>query len=259
MFQVYYGDGNAMHTPWGLDLSQFKSRNVGIDKPFERSFGSIQKSLERGFGVNPETHVLSVQVVVNWEVEDEKWDLMVIKSTADWRQYIDAATERGWPLGMVIKLHKRAQLARAQDEDEDIPTQYMEAEKPDRAEDHVSEMEPQGVADEGERITRIVEEVEAEDHEAQQMEECVDSSDDEAYPVPTQWREQGFGNPVIQDGRCQEWEYRENEVVQGAKYKSIEALKDAVKNWAVSLRREFRVVKSGSKEYEVKCLKDGCP
>ena len=44
-----------LHTPWGLDLSQFKSRNVGIDKPFERTFGSIQKSLERGFGVNPET------------------------------------------------------------------------------------------------------------------------------------------------------------------------------------------------------------
>ena len=101
--------------------------------------------------------------------------------------------------------------------------------------------------------------MEAEDHEAQQMDECVDSSDDEAYPVPTQWREEGFGNPVIQDGRCQEWEYPENEVVQGAKYKTIEDVKDAVKRWAVSLRREFRVVKSGSKEYEVECLKDGCP
>ena len=95
MFQVYYGDGIPLHTPWGLDLSQFKSRNVRIDKPFERTFGSIQKSLERGFGVNPETHVLSVQVVVNWEVEAEKWDLMVIESTPDWRHYIDAATIRG--------------------------------------------------------------------------------------------------------------------------------------------------------------------
>ena len=72
MFQVYYGDGIPLHTPWGLDLSQFKIRNVGIDKPFERTFGSIQKSLERGFGVNPKTHVLSIQVVVNWVVEEEK-------------------------------------------------------------------------------------------------------------------------------------------------------------------------------------------
>ena len=39
----------------------------------------------------------------------------------------------------------------------------------------------------------------------------------------------------------------------------IEAVKDAVRLWAISLKREFRVVKSGSKEYEVKYVNDGCP
>ena len=38
---------------------------------------------------------------------------------------------------------------------------------------------------------------------------------------------------------------------RGAKYPSIEAVKNAVKLWAISLRKEFRVVKSSSKEYEV--------
>ena len=28
---------------------------------------------------------------------------------------------------------------------------------------------------------------------------------------------------------------------------------------AISLKREFTVVKSGSKEYEMKCVNDGCP
>jgi hypothetical protein len=41
------------------------------------------------------------------------------------------------------------------------------------------------VADEGERIPRIMDQMEAEDREAQEMEECGDSSDDEAYPVQT--------------------------------------------------------------------------
>ena len=50
----------------------------------------------------------------------------------------------------------------------------------------------------------------------------------------------------------------EDEVVQEAKYHSIEAVKDAVKLWAISLRKEFRVVKSSSKEYEVKCVNDDC-
>ena len=46
--------------------------------------------------------------------------------------------------------------------------------------------------------------------------------------------------------------------MQGAKYPSIEAVKDAVKLWAISLRNEFRVVKSSSKEYEVKCVNGDC-
>ena len=47
--------------------------------------------------------------------------------------------------------------------------------------------------------------------------------------------------------------------MQGATYANIEAVKDAVRLWAISLKREFRVVKSGSKEYEVKCVNAGCP
>ena len=52
-----------------------------------------------------------------------------------------------------------------------------------------------------------------EDEEAQQMQQGGDSSDVEVDQVPAEWTEQGFGNPIIQDVRCREWEYRENEVV----------------------------------------------
>ena len=69
---------------------------------------------------------------------------------------------------------------------------------------------------------------------------------------------QGFWKSLIQDIRSNGYEYKENEVVQGAKYPSIEAVKDAMKLWAISLRKEFRVVKSSSKEYEVKCVNDDC-
>ena len=49
---------------------------------------------------------------------------------------------------------------------------------------HVIQLEPQGLADEGERIPRIVEAILNEDQEARMMEECGDSSDDEDYPLP---------------------------------------------------------------------------
>ena len=115
------------------------------------------------------------------------------------------------------------------------------------------------LADEGERIPGIVEEMEKEDQDALIVEQCGDSSDDEddeRFPVLGEWRKEGFGNPVVQDIRFPEFEYRVNEVIQGAKYRTIEDVKDAVKLWAVSLRKEFRVLKSSSKEYEVRCAEE---
>ena len=101
--------------------------------------------------------------------------------------------------------------------------------------------------------------MEAEDQAAMEMEEYEGSSDDEQYSLPKEWKEHDFGNHIVEDVRHQEWEYRGNEVVQGATYPNIEAVKDAVRMWAISLKREFRVVKFGSKEYEVKCVNAGCP
>ena len=49
-----------------------------------------------------------------------------------------------------------------------------------------------------------------------------------------------------------------NEVIQGAKYRTIEDVKDVVKVCAISLRKEFRVLKSSSKEYEVRCMASAC-
>src|SRR5438128_5769969 len=91
------------------------------------------------------------------------------------------------------------------------------------------------------------------------MQQDGDSSDKKDDQVPAEWREQGFGNPMVQDGRCSEWEYRENEVVQGSKYPTIDAVKEALKLWSLSLRKEFRVVKSSNSTYKVKCVKDDCP
>ena len=59
-FQVFFGEGSFGYGPHGIDLSAFKCTQSGIDKPRDMSFGSIYKWLERGFHINPETHVLTV-------------------------------------------------------------------------------------------------------------------------------------------------------------------------------------------------------
>ena len=70
-FQGFFGDYNVLYEPNGVDLSAFKCTSSAIDKPRERSFGSIYKWLQRGFRVDPETHVITVQSLVNWEVESD--------------------------------------------------------------------------------------------------------------------------------------------------------------------------------------------
>ena len=257
-FQIFFGNYEVIYGPNGVDLSLFKSTISGLDRPLERTFESIYRWLQRCFNVNPETHFLTLQTMTNWS---GMWELKYISNTEDWKMYMQAALERDWYLAMLVQIHEKPchVVERSPSGSEPDAQGEGEEEQDEEADDHVSEPEPQGHADEGERIPEIIEQMVNEDLEAEHMQDLDDSSDDEGYIVPAEWRERGFGNSVIQDGGRQHWEYGANVVVQGAKYPNIDALKEAVKQWSISLRREFRVVKSGSKEYEVKCLKDGCP
>jgi hypothetical protein len=55
------------------------------------------------------------------------------------------------------------------------------------------------------------------------------------------------------------WEYTENEISVGAVYPITAHLKDAVKQWStLTLHKEFRVVKSSPRIYDVCCIKDDC-
>ena len=44
-FQVFFGDYNVLYGPNRVDLSTFKCTSSGINKPLEKSFGSILKWL----------------------------------------------------------------------------------------------------------------------------------------------------------------------------------------------------------------------
>src|SRR5438105_4840965 len=162
--------------------------------------------------------------------------------------YMEAEFEHGWPLAMLIQSHEKPQVAVIAEENEGTRSAQMEEQaegdedEEQNEEVHVTEIEPQGQVDEGERIPIIVEQMQNEDEEAEQMQQGGDSSDEEGDPVPAEWTEQGFGNQIVQDVRCPDWEYRENEVVQGSKYPTIDAVKEAVKLWSISLRKEFRCV-----------------
>jgi len=83
-FQVNYGDFYRITSDsYGVNLSALERRQCSLDKPLERSFGSIRKWLHGKFNVNPKTHLLTVHTVTSWETNGDFWELTLISRTEE--------------------------------------------------------------------------------------------------------------------------------------------------------------------------------
>jgi hypothetical protein len=79
------------------------------------------------------------------------------------------------------------------------------------------------VADEGENIPFIVEQLQDEERELDEAMNADSSDDDE--DVPEEWVSSDFSHLVVDKGSSVLSDCRENEIVQGARYHSIEEVK----------------------------------
>jgi len=80
-FDVYYGAGTVLYGPTGVNLSGFKCIKSKIADPQERTFASVYRWLERGFHIDSETTMLTVQAVINRVHGGEMWELQLIRNT----------------------------------------------------------------------------------------------------------------------------------------------------------------------------------
>jgi hypothetical protein len=78
---------------------------------------------------------------------------------------------------------------------------------------------PQCVADEGENIPFIVEQLQDKERELDEAINADSSNDDD--DVPEEWASSDFSHLVVDDGSSMPSDYRENEIVQSARYHSI--------------------------------------
>nr|AAX92751.1 transposon protein, putative, mutator sub-class [Oryza sativa Japonica Group]ABA91495.1 transposon protein, putative, Mutator sub-class [Oryza sativa Japonica Group] len=267
IFQVYHGPGNVRYGPTGVDLSDFIVSERGIDRPAERSVPSIKGWLMRGLRVDPQTSDITINVIVSRATEGFYWELMPVQNSRVWRWYLENALQRGWPLALVPFVHPKDLGVQTNMDDGEGPS----AEVNETSVEEVNAREdggvvapvgiqPGGVADEGETVSAIVDEMEREDSDNERVEEG-DSSDDETDINPAEWASEDFSGLIVSEEDSVRWEYKENEVIQGAIYSRAEDIKEAVKHFAVSLHKEFWVAKSNRSQYEVRCVKekDGCP
>jgi hypothetical protein len=123
-----------------------------------------------------------------------------------------------------------------------------------------------GVIDEGEETPKVMRqyqrELEADERaleEDSSDDDCDDDDDESEDHVPLDWQNYDFSRCTVNTGENVPWEYTENEVCVGAMFPSNAHLKDAVKQWStLNLHKEFRVLKSSPRVYDVCCIKDGC-
>jgi hypothetical protein len=119
------------------------------------------------------------------------------------------------------------------------------------------------VIDEGEGNPEVMRQYqrELEDDERALEEDSSDDDDDESEDhVPWHyWQNYDFSQCTVNSGENVPWDYTENEVCEDAIYPNTTHLKDAVKQWStLTLHREFRVVKSSPRIYDVCCKKEDC-
>ena len=82
---------------------------------------------------------------------------MPIRNTADWKMYMEAAFEHGWPLAMLVQSHEKPQVAATAEENEGTLSAQREGEQAEEEEEQslevrVTETEAQGQADERENF-----------------------------------------------------------------------------------------------------------
>jgi hypothetical protein len=105
---------------------------------------------------------------------------------------------------------------------------------------------------------------ELEDDEHSLEEDSSDDDYDDNYDqsedhVPWELQNYDFSQCTVNRGENVPWEYTENEVTVGTMYPNTALMKDAIKQWStLTLHREFRVVKSSPRIFDVLCKKEDC-
>jgi hypothetical protein len=161
IFSIYYGEGNVIYGPNRVDLSEFNCVVRGITRPHERTFESLCNWLMRGLRINQETHTVSVQCVINRTTHALIWELMPLASNEDWLNYLQNASHWQWPLVLLVSVQQNPLInIEAAPGDENINEEVEEANI-----EAGGTTTPQYVADEGENIPFIVEQLQDEERE----------------------------------------------------------------------------------------------
>jgi hypothetical protein len=263
--QVYYGQGEILHGPNGVDLSMFGVIQKQVTSPGEKSFTALYKWLLRILQIDGSIYNLNVRGLFSRSTDYYFWELVPINSTETWKNYVDFCFGMGLPLVLLVDTEEVEHVGVEEADDQDKETENIGGEGACEigTSSENRERGPIGQADEAEVFTELVEQMERDDMETEEVDED-DSSDEEndthpPIPVPAEWRNVNYDTFVANEGYRAPYQSRPKVVTQQDVYPTKLAVMQAVQEWSFSLRRKFYVKYSTTKLYEVTCRQSGCP
>ena len=278
-FLIYYGPGEVMYDQFGgVDLSSFACCTAPAIQPGRRNIAWVREWLLGSFNMDAQSFDVVVQGV-EW---NGLWVLKPINRTREWKLWFSETraaaygqfilfvqfSNKGMDEALALSQLRMEDTHEPEAFDEDDVVQTVASGSSNTAE-YV-----QGQADEGEvrhdlvrtmeledqRASTEIAEIEAADQEGGDGADA-DSTEDEDHtvdPVPAAWNTEVAGGMNVEEGRHNPWEYRQNEVLEGAIYRDKESVKNAVKLWAMSTQREFRTKTTTPIQYSVVCTDPTC-
>jgi hypothetical protein len=89
---LYYGIGEIIYGPQGVDSSNFSSIEKNVKRASERTLEGITNWLVKAFAVDLEHQCLSVMALIN-RSEHVYWELVPLEGTPRWRSLSELHAE----------------------------------------------------------------------------------------------------------------------------------------------------------------------
>jgi hypothetical protein len=116
---LYYGIGEIIYGPQGVDSSNFSSIEKNVKRASERTLEGITNWLVKAFAVDLEHQCLSVMALIN-RSEHVYWEFVPLEETPRWRSFIRNACRVVLPMILFVQVFQKGGSSGLHEEVEDV-------------------------------------------------------------------------------------------------------------------------------------------
>jgi hypothetical protein len=118
--KIYYGIGEIIYGPQGVDLSNYSSVEKNVPRAGERTWEAITNWMVKAFSVDLEHQCMSVMALINRSTP-VYCELVALEGTPRWRGFIRNACRVGLPVILFVQVYQKGgSSSQVHEEGEDV-------------------------------------------------------------------------------------------------------------------------------------------